>query len=374
MVVLRLVDQLYNELRFEAQAQHFLDQIGKTQRSAPFGDGQGLVASTMDQGDALPPYQQCVSTPFQCIPERVGLAATAWAAFADLNVNPFDPITAPNRPTAQSVGDSATYQPVLSPGSLFSIFGTNLASGEQTAGSAPLLTTLGATMVTINGTPAPLLYVGPKQINGQVPYEVGIGAAVVQAVVNGVAATPLSVSVSATAPRLFTDPANVCIAQNEDGSLNSASNPVKAGRYVVGYLIGLGAVTPPVPTGNAAPATPFSIPSGARSTVVGTRTIAPAYLGLTPFSVGLRQANVLVPSDFGTGLQPFSVTVGNGTSNTCLVAIGDQPITPSKPVISGLHCCPAKSRIDSTGCRDRANRVGSPMLEEPVKWAPFQRA
>src|ERR1035438_6508647 len=31
------------------------------------------------------------------------------------------------------------------------------------------------------------------------------------------------------------------------------------------------------------------------------------------------------------------------------------------------HCCPAKSRIDSTGCRDRVNRVGSPMLEEPVK-------
>src|ERR1039457_6596951 len=39
-----------------------------------------------------------------------------------------------------------------------------------------------------------------------------------------------------------------------------------------------------------------------------------------------------------------------------------------------FHCCPAKSRIDSTGCRDRVNRVGSPMLEEPVKWAPFQKA
>ena len=38
------------------------------------------------------------------------------------------------------------------------------------------------------------------------------------------------------------------------------------------------------------------------------------------------------------------------------------------------HCCPAKSRIDSIGCRDRINRVGSPMLEEPVKWAPFQKA
>ena len=33
---------------------------------------------------------QCLSIPFQCIPERVGLAATTWAIFADRNINPFD--------------------------------------------------------------------------------------------------------------------------------------------------------------------------------------------------------------------------------------------------------------------------------------------
>ena len=55
---------------------------------APFGDGKGVVAAIMQDGELLPPYEQCLSTPFQCIAERVGLAATAWAVFADLNVNP----------------------------------------------------------------------------------------------------------------------------------------------------------------------------------------------------------------------------------------------------------------------------------------------
>jgi putative transposase len=38
------------------------------------------------------------------------------------------------------------------------------------------------------------------------------------------------------------------------------------------------------------------------------------------------------------------------------------------------HCCPAISRIDSTGSRNRVSRIGSPMLGGPVKWALFQKA
>jgi hypothetical protein len=68
-------------------------QIRHAQLSAPFGDGRGLVAATLQAGDTLPPYEQCLSTPFQCIATRVGLAATTWAILADLNVNPFTQLT-----------------------------------------------------------------------------------------------------------------------------------------------------------------------------------------------------------------------------------------------------------------------------------------
>ncbi len=94
VVTLRLVDLLYGEAVFAEQAAFYLEQIHHAQTKAPFGDGTGVVASTMEGGDALPPIEQCLSTPFQCIPERVGLAATAWAIFAERGFNPLSPAAA----------------------------------------------------------------------------------------------------------------------------------------------------------------------------------------------------------------------------------------------------------------------------------------
>lgn len=93
VVVMRFVDCLYKETMFKATADSYLDQIRQAQRMAPFADGQGLVASTLQDGDGLPPLEHCLSTPFQCIPSRVGLAATAWAIFADNNINPLSPFS-----------------------------------------------------------------------------------------------------------------------------------------------------------------------------------------------------------------------------------------------------------------------------------------
>lgn len=100
VAAMRFVDQLYSESRFAQQADFYLEQIRQAQVSAPFGDGRGLVAAILQDGDRLPPYEQCLSTPFQCIPERVGLAATTWAIFAEQNVNVLvpQPAAAPNGP------------------------------------------------------------------------------------------------------------------------------------------------------------------------------------------------------------------------------------------------------------------------------------
>jgi hypothetical protein len=84
----RLIAALYNETKFQDSAIAGLDQIRQAQISAPFGDGLGLTASTMQDGDKLAPAQQCHDTPFQCISERVGLAATTWAIFAHQGFNP----------------------------------------------------------------------------------------------------------------------------------------------------------------------------------------------------------------------------------------------------------------------------------------------
>lgn len=94
VLTMRFVDQLYGSGEFAGTAAFYLGEIRRAQLMAPYGDGRGLTASTADgEKDVAgyPPLDQGVGTPFQFIPERVGLAATTWAIFADQNLNLFVP-------------------------------------------------------------------------------------------------------------------------------------------------------------------------------------------------------------------------------------------------------------------------------------------
>ena len=107
-------------------------------------------------------------------------------------------------PPARAPVDAAIYQTGLSPGSLFSIFGpTNWVNRGQTAGSSDLPTTMNGVMVSINGRPAPLLFVGPDQINGQIPYETAATGAIAQVIASGTSAAQVPFTVSPVAPRVF---------------------------------------------------------------------------------------------------------------------------------------------------------------------------
>jgi len=88
ILTMKFIDRLYGENRFGSEAASYLNEIRHAQTNAPFADERGLVASTLQDGDTLPPIEQCLSTPFQCVPERVGLAATTWAIFAERRFNP----------------------------------------------------------------------------------------------------------------------------------------------------------------------------------------------------------------------------------------------------------------------------------------------
>jgi uncharacterized protein (TIGR03437 family) len=121
----------------------------------------------------------------------------------------------PNRASLNSAS-FATGQPVA-PGSLVSIFGTNLASTTSTASSVPLSTTLSNVKVTFNGIAAPIsgVFPDPKngdQINVQVPWGIlpllppGTGSTgAVQVVVtqNNVASAPQTVNMTSAAPGIF---------------------------------------------------------------------------------------------------------------------------------------------------------------------------
>jgi hypothetical protein len=109
VVAMRVVDALYGENRFGPTADFFLGELARAQRLAPFTDGRGLPASTVQDGDRLPPLEQALSTPFQPIAERVGLAASLWALFADRPINFFQP--SPRRQTIAAVDPTGGRDP-----------------------------------------------------------------------------------------------------------------------------------------------------------------------------------------------------------------------------------------------------------------------
>src|ERR1017187_798604 len=116
------------------------------------------------------------------------------------------------------VVDAASFKGPVVPGSLVSIFGSNLASGTASASAIPLPVTLNGVSVSFNGIAAPLLYVSGQQINAQLPWEVSTTGPVSVVVANGTAASaPQSVQVGTFSPGLFTI-AGYAVAVNPGGS------------------------------------------------------------------------------------------------------------------------------------------------------------
>jgi hypothetical protein len=143
---MRFVDDLYRDTRFESLADFYLGQIGHAQTSAPFADGRGLVDATVQDGDRLAPLNQGLTTPFQFIPERVGLPATTWAVLADQVNNPLAPrFLARPRVTGVSPSTGPT-----GGGTTMTITGTNLsgATAVSFGGTAASFTVLSATQIT----------------------------------------------------------------------------------------------------------------------------------------------------------------------------------------------------------------------------------
>jgi uncharacterized protein (TIGR03437 family) len=226
--------------------------------------------------------------------------------------------------------------PAVAPGSLVSIFGTNLASSMASSDTVPLSATVNSVSVTFNNTPAPVQFVSSGQVNVEAPWglqtsDLQGGPAQVVVTTNGVASAAASIQVLKSAPALFTL-GGQAIAINPDGSLAApagsfpgiATRPAKIGdsNGLIILATGLGSVDAAI--GDGANSVDQTRNTLVKPTVlIGGVAAQLVFSGLSPQFPGINQLNVVISSGTPVG---NAVTLqlqidGTVSSNTATIAV-----------------------------------------------------
>jgi uncharacterized protein (TIGR03437 family) len=207
------------------------------------------------------------------------------------------------------VANTASFQSVVSPGSLAAIFGVNLSNttGAQTGTSTtPFPYNAGGVSVTVNGLNAPLLYISPGQLNVQIPYRAGAGPAVLTVNNNGQVAG-YQFTITPSVPAFYVD------ANGAPVGISSVS----PGGTIATFINGAGDITPSTKSGYVSSTSSISAsakPLLPLSVTVGGTPVYLTYVGISAGLIGTMQINFTVPASVPEGVQPLVVTVGNLSS------------------------------------------------------------
>ena len=222
--------------------------------------------------------------------------------------------------TSAGVVNGASFKSPVAPGSIVSIFGSNLGATES-ARQLPLPSMLGGVCVTANQSSVPLFYTSPTQINAQIPAELAAGRVTLTVRSRDTArvSSSVAVQVNATAPGVFTMSAEgrtqAALFHAEDFTPVTPKNPGKRDKDLILFATGLGKVNPAVASGAAASNKPLSATSQEVTLTIGGHEMIVSYAGLAPGYVGLYQINLRVPGDRVQGDSlPVVVTIGGVSS------------------------------------------------------------
>ena len=266
-------------------------------------------------------------------------AATVQRAFL------LTPVPGPTVSNIVGAGFSTPAVTTISPNGLFTIFGSNLASGiagltQSDIVNNQLPTNLGGTCVESGTTKWGLFYVSPGQINvvaGELPASGTVPVTVITGcgTPNEVASASFNAPVAATAPEFlyFLENSNgqnpiATIEPNgayvgTPGLIPGATfTPAHVGDTLTAFGVGWGPTTSSLPPGTIASAI-ASLTSKYTLTLGGT-PVDVLYAGGSPTYAGLYQVDFTVPAGVSAGNQPLVLTVnGVSTSATAYVAVGN---------------------------------------------------
>lgn len=191
----------------------------------------------------------------------------------------------------------------VAPGEVITIVGFGLGpvtpvSANPHDGKFP--TSLGGVRVLVNGTAIPLLYVSGSQINAEIPAPFTDATDGEVQVANGSEMLPaFRLRIDASDFGVFLTASGSIAAINQDGTINSAENPAKAGSIVAIWATGFD------PDGLTVDG---AISKGANNwcsscqITVGSVSETVAYAGAAPGLIdGLLQINFMVPGPLNSG-------------------------------------------------------------------------
>ncbi|HKA02097.1 MAG TPA: hypothetical protein VKE70_36550 [Candidatus Solibacter sp.] len=208
----------------------------------------------------------------------------------------------------------------IAPGELLTVFGSGFEPAALQV-AAPVNNRypygLSATNVLFNDQPGGVITaMTPTQINVFSPPFLPSGKVNVKIQIDTLLSAPLSVPVAKTAPG-FTP-----IVLNQNGTINSPSNPAPVGSIISLYGTGEGAITPLLVPSFLTISTPYGVPNASVAVTIGGKPAEILYAGEAPFEpVGILQINARIPASLAAGSVPVLVTVGDATAKPVTIAV-----------------------------------------------------
>ena len=236
--------------------------------------------------------------------------------------------------TPSGVVNGASFTSAMSPGSLATLFGSNLA--DDTYLPSQLLDTNShfvtqtpdGLSVSVGGRPAPLIYASAGQINFQIPWETALGAAVsVQVTRAGVSSSVQTVAITSTASPsvfLYDDASRLAWVTGslEQGCVFTEC-AVEAGGIYQLWANGLGPKNQPEQDGAGDGATTIDASSVVGGTAscqltIGGIAAEVKYCGAAPGEI-IDQVNFVYPAGVPAGAPVQASLTVNGSTGTFLL-------------------------------------------------------
>ena len=233
--------------------------------------------------------------------------------------------------TSNGVVNAASFLATVSPGSWATIIGQNLSSVDlpgrgwraEEIVNGKLPTSLEGVTVLVDGEPAAISFVGPGQINIQIPDVVSPGPVPVR-VAGPTGVSDAEAVVQSVAPALFTTligNQNVLVALHADGTLVGrpdqipGATPARGAEVISVYGTGFGVTDPPRATGQLIEPAPLS----SFLARVGDVAAMSDFGGL--IAPGLYQFNIRVPLNLSGDQAVFIETAGAMTQTGLTIAL-----------------------------------------------------